>query len=119
MKVDSLARRLLLVQAALTAVLAVGWGLYSGVADALAVVYGGLASMLLAWLHKRGVRKAEERALTDPKAGMLILYVGAVIRFFLLIALLGVGFGLLKFPPHPMLSGFVLAQLGFLALARR
>ncbi len=119
MKVDVLARRLLLVQAVLTAALAVGWGLYSGAADALAVVFGGVVSMLLAWLHKRGVRKAEARALTDPKAGMLILYVGAVIRFFLLIALLAVGFGLLKFSPHPMLAGFVLAQLGFLALARR
>ena len=119
MKVEQLGRRLLLVQLGLTGALALGWGLYAGWFDALAVVYGGAVSITLAWLHKRGVRKAEERALRDPKAGMLILYVGAVLRFLLLIALLGVGFGLLKFSPHPMLAGFVLAQLGFLFVVRR
>ena len=119
MKVELLARRLMFAQLGLTAVLAIGWGFYSGYFDAFAVVYGGLVSVALAWLHKRGVRKAEEKALHDPKAGMLILYVGAVLRFLLLIALLGVGFGLLKFSPHPMLAGFVLAQLGFLFVARR
>ena len=119
MKIEQLARRLLLVQLGLTFILALGWGFYSGYFDALAVVYGGAVSMALAWMHKRGVSKAQERAITDPKAGMLILYVGAVLRFILLIALLGVGLGLLKFEPQPMLAGFVLAQLGFLFLARR
>ncbi|OYY75225.1 MAG: hypothetical protein B7Y40_02080 [Gammaproteobacteria bacterium 28-57-27] len=119
MKVEQLARRLLIAQLGLTAVLALGWGVYSGYLDAIAVVYGGMVSIVLAWMHKRGVRKAQERSLHDPKAGMLILYVGAVLRFVLLIVLLGVGFGLLKLSPHPMLAGFVLAQLGFLFVARR
>ena len=119
MRVEQLARRLMVVQLGVTALLAAGWGFYSGYFDALGVVYGGIVSVALAWLHKRGVRKAEERALRDPKAGMLILYVGAVLRFLLLIALLGVGLGLLKLSPQPMLAGFVLAQLGFLFVARR
>ncbi|MEW5838714.1 MAG: ATP synthase subunit I [Pseudomonadota bacterium] len=119
MKVEQLAKRLVIAQIGLTSALALGWGIYSGYFDALAVIFGGAVSILLAWLHKRGIRKAQDRALSDPRAGMLILYVGAVLRFFLLIALLGVGFGLIKFSPHPMLAGFVLAQLGFLFLARR
>jgi len=119
MRVEQLARRLMVAQVALTAVLAFGWGVYSGYLDAIAVVYGGVVSIVLALLHKRGVSKAEETSLRDPKAGMLILFVSAVLRFILLIVLLGVGFGLLKLTPQPMLAGFVLAQLGFLFVARR
>lgn len=118
-RVDLLARRLMLGQLIATAVLAVIWGTLGHYFDGLAVVYGGFVSMLLAWLHKRGVRKAEQRAIRDPKGSMLVLYVGAVVRFLLLIGLLGVGMGLLKLPALPLFVGFVLAQLGFLAVARR
>lgn len=118
-RVELLARRLMLGQLIVTAVLAVIWGMLGHYFDGLAVVYGGLVSMLLAWLHKRGVRKAEQRAISDPKGSMLVLYVGAVVRFLLLIGLLGVGMGLLKLPALPLFAGFVLAQLGFLAVARR
>jgi ATP synthase protein I len=109
----------MLAQLIATAVLAVIWGALGHDFDGLAVVYGGFVSMLLAWLHKRGVRKAEQRAIRDPKGSMLVLYVGAVVRFLLLIGLLGVGMGLLKLPALPLFAGFVLAQLGFLAVARR
>lgn len=119
MKVEQLARRLLFAQISLTLVLALGWGLYSGYFDAMAVVYGGMVSIVLAWMHKRAVRKSEDVSLRDPKAGMLVLFVSAVLRFILLIVLLGVGFGLLKLAPQPMLAGFILAQLGFLFVARR
>lgn len=118
-RVDALAQRLLLGQLIATAVLAVAWGVLGHYFDGLAVLYGGLVSMVLAWLHKRGVRKAEARSLTDPKGSMLVLYVGAVVRFVLLIGLLGAGMGLLKLPALPLFTGFVLAQLGFLVVARR
>ena len=119
MKVEQLAQRLLIAQIVLTSILALGWGIYSRYLDAIAVVYGGVVSIVLAWMHKRGVRKAEDVSLRDPKAGMLILFVSAVLRFILLIVLLGIGFGLMKLSPLPMLAGFVLAQLGFLFVARR
>lgn len=118
-RVELLARRLILGQLSATGVLAVVWGAVGHYFDGLAVVYGGLVSMLLVWLHKRGVRKAEQRAIRDPKGSMLVLYVGAVVRFLLLIGLLGIGMGLLKLPALPLFAGFVLAQLGFLAVARR
>lgn len=118
-RVELLARRLMLGQLSATGVLAVVWGAVGHYFDGLAVVYGGLVSMLLVWLHKRGVRKAEQRAISDPKGSMLVLYVGAVVRFLLLIGLLGIGMGLLKLPALPLFAGFVLAQLGFFAVARR
>jgi ATP synthase protein I len=119
MRVEQLARRLLIAQVVLTVVLGLAWAIYADYSDGLAVIYGGAVSILLGWLHKRGVRKAEVEAISDAKAGMLILYIGAVIRFILLMVMLGVGFGLIKLSPQPMLAGFVLAQLGFLLLARR
>ncbi|MGK0674576.1 MAG: ATP synthase subunit I [Halothiobacillaceae bacterium] len=118
-RIELLARRLMLWQLIATTVLAVVWGGLGHEFDGLAVVYGGLVSMLLVWLHKRGVRKAEQRAILDPKGSMLVLYVGAVVRFLLLIVLLGVGMGLLKLSALPLFAGFVLAQLGFVVVARR
>ncbi|MEW6445719.1 MAG: ATP synthase subunit I [Pseudomonadota bacterium] len=118
-RIDGLARRLLLGQLIVTLALALIWGLLGHFSDGLAVVYGGAISMLMAWLHKRGVRRAEEQAITDPKNSMLVLYVGAVLRFLLLIATMAVGMGLLKLPALPLFAGFVLAQLGFLVVARR
>ncbi|MDM7323006.1 MAG: ATP synthase subunit I [Gammaproteobacteria bacterium] len=118
-KVEHLARRLLLAQLISTVLLGVLWGGLGAYSDGLAVIYGGLVSMVLAWLHKRGIRKAEQRVIRDPKGSMLVLYVGAVVRFLLLIGLLGVGMGVLKLSALPLFAGFVLAQLGFLAVARR
>lgn len=118
-KVELLARQLMVGQLVVTLLLALVWGVLGHYFDGLAVVYGGFVSMLLAWLHKRGVRKAEERAASDPKGSMLVLYVGAVVRFLLLIGTLAVGMGLLKLPALPLFAGFVLAQLGFLVVARR
>jgi len=119
MKVEQLAQRLLLVQIGVTVVLALGWGFYSGASEAIAVLYGGAISVILARMHKYGVCKAQDKALHDPDAGMMIIYMGAAIRFVLLGIMLGVGFGLLKLSPYPTLAGFVLAQLGYLYLAKR
>lgn len=116
-KVELLARQLMVGQLVVTLLLAAVWGMLGHYFDGLAVVYGGFVSMLLAWLHKRGVRKAEERAASDPKGSMLVLYVGAVVRFLLLIAMLAIGMKFLH--PWPLFAGFVLAQLGFLVVARR
>ncbi|MEF3193982.1 MAG: ATP synthase subunit I [Halothiobacillaceae bacterium] len=118
-RVEGVARRLLLGQLIGTAVMALLWAILGHYLDGLAVAYGGAVSMLMVWLHKRGVRKAEDKALTDPKKSMLVLYVGAVVRFLLLIGLLGIGMGLLKLPALPLFAGFMLAQLGFLFVARR
>ncbi len=113
--IEGLARRVMLVQAAVMVALALAWAGFGEYIDGLAAIYGGLVSMLLAWLYQRGVRKAERRAITDPKGGMRILYVGAVVRFGLLLALLGLGMGPLGLPALALLTGFVLVQLGFLA----
>ena len=123
------ARRVVVVQLLVTAFVAVAFfiaGLFSGsglfasgagdgsVWDALSALYGGLASVLLALISIKGFKRANEFALSDPKKSMMILYIGAVVRFAAVIVVLGIGLGLLKLEPTAVLIGFVLAQISYL-----
>ena len=129
------ARRVVVVQLLVTAIVAVAFftaglfsssGLFSGsglfasgavnnsVWDALSALYGGLASVLLALISIKGFKRANEFALSDPKKSMMILYIGAVVRFAAVIVVLGIGLGLLKLEPMAVLIGFVLAQISYL-----
>ena len=118
------ARRVVVVQLLVTAIVAVTFftaGLLSAsgavnnsVWDALSALYGGLASVLLALISIKGFKRANEFALSDPKKSMMILYIGAVVRFAAVIVVLGIGLGLLKLEPTAVLIGFVLAQISYL-----
>jgi len=123
------ARRVVVVQLLVTAIVAVAFftaGLFSSsglfasgavnnsVWDALSALYGGLASVLLALISIKGFKRANEFALSDPKKSMMILYIGAVVRFAAVIVVLGIGLGLLKLEPMAVLIGFVLAQISYL-----
>ncbi|CAA6810798.1 MAG: Unknown protein [uncultured Thiotrichaceae bacterium] len=66
---------------------------------AYAAAYGGLVSLFLTWTISWSMRKANEIAKTDPKRGMGVLYLSAVIRFFLFLGLFALGIGLLKLAP--------------------
>lgn len=66
---------------------------------AYAAAYGGLVSLFLTWTIGWSMRKANEIAKTDPKRGMAVLYMGAVLRFFLFLGLFAIGIGLLKLTP--------------------
>lgn len=66
---------------------------------AYGAAYGGFVSLFLTWTIGWSMRKANEVAKTDPKRGMGILYLSAVIRFFLFLGLFAFGIGLLKLAP--------------------
>lgn len=56
---------------------------------------------------------ANKRAATDPKGGMLVLYMSAVIRFILLAVLFVLGLSYLEqTEAFPMIITFVLMQIG-------
>lgn len=111
-------RRVMVAQIVATALLAVGvlmgWGLLHG----LSAVYGGLVGFLLTLLLSRSVRRAAVVAETDPKRGMIILYVGAVLRFVFFLAAFAIGLGFLDLHPLATAAGFVAAQLAQLVNAR-
>ena len=86
--------------------------------NALSALYGGLNSVLLALISIRGFKRANEFALSDPKKSLMILYIGAVVRFAAVIVVLGIGLGLLKLEPIAVFVGFALAQASYLMSAR-
>ncbi len=127
------ARRVVFVQLLVAVVVAAAFlsaGLFSGsglfgngaennsIWDALSALYGGLASVLLALISIGGFKRANEFALSDPKKSLMILYIGAVVRFAAVIVVLGIGLGLIELEPKAMIAGFVLAQISYLMSVR-
>ncbi|MEK7759319.1 MAG: ATP synthase subunit I [Pseudomonadota bacterium] len=114
--VDTLSRDTRLVlqtQVLLALLMAVGFGLTRSLPDALAAAYGGTITVLITgWLAWR-VRQAGKAS--SPSAGLVVIYSSAVLRYAVVIVLIGAGIGLLKLSPLPLLSAFAVTQFGFLA----
>jgi len=92
--------------------------LTKGTWDSLAAVYGGLVSICISLLLLRGIQRANDAAITDPGKSMRILYIGAVQRFVVVLALIALGIALLKLSPIALITGFALAQIGYLLGSR-
>ncbi len=111
------ARRVVVIQLLMTLLVAV---VFFGVSaeeklwEALSAGYGGLSSVVLALISIKGFKRANALALSDPKQSMIILYIGAVVRFAAVIVLLGIGLGLLKLNAMAVFIGFALAQASYL-----
>jgi ATP synthase protein I len=89
-----------------------------GTWDSLSALYGGFASVLTALVLSRGVKRAEEAVLRDPKQSLQILYFGAVKRFLLVMGLIALGLAVLKLAPIALCVGFAVAQMGFVVSSR-
>lgn len=116
-EVTDRAQRLIVIQALTSGVVAAGF-LVAGMWDACSALYGGMISIVLAWLLSRRIRRASEATLSDPRRGMMILYVGAVQRFVLVAALLALGLAVIKLAPLPLLAGFAVTQMAYVFGAR-
>jgi len=118
-KLTGKARRVVVAQLSATAVVAAAFfmlaaGEGEGAHKALSAFYGGLSSVVLALISIGGFMRANALALSDPKQSMIILYIGAVVRFAAVIVLLGIGLGLLKLDAMAVFVGFALAQASYL-----
>lgn len=112
------ARRLLIYQAVLGLITALGFFAWKGSWEAVSALFGVLTSMASVMMLGSGVSKASAKALENPKHSMGILYFGAVKRFLLVVGFFVVGLGVLKLEALSMCVGFVLAQTGFLVNMR-
>jgi hypothetical protein len=111
------AKKVLVVQAVVTLLVATAFFAASteqNLWKALSAAYGGLSSVILALVSIGGFKRANAIALSDPKQSMMILYIGAVVRFAAVIVLLGIGLGLLKLDALAVFAGFALAQASYL-----
>lgn len=77
--------------------------------SALYGVFIGLANVVMLGLT---FQRANQKSIKDPKTGILILYLSAVIRFVLLAVLFVLGLSLLKLDPMAVVLTFVLMQIG-------
>ncbi len=112
-------RSIIAAQIVIGALVAAGFGMAHGMAGAQAALYGAFVSVFVATLLRRGINRASQIAGQDPKTAMLTLYVGAVVRFVLVLILFGVGLAGLKLLPLPVIVGFGLAQCAYLIGMRR
>lgn len=107
-------RSLLLIQAILVlAGVAVSFH-FEGDAGLLPAAYGGAVAIGNSILLSRRLVSAGEMAEDNPEGGVLQLYLGVVQRFVFVLVMFGVGMGVLKLLPPPMLGTFAVAQLAFM-----
>lgn len=112
------ARKVIALQLGIAALVAAIFALAEGGWSALSALYGGMIGLAVSWMLRRGVLKANEIARDDPKRGMTALYVGAVQRFVLVLALLGLGLAVLDMAPLATVIGFGAAQLAYAIVMR-
>lgn len=93
-----------LVAAGIVAGLAAG---LLGREAALGVVGGSVIAMTLMLVLGYTMRKASELAVESPHTSMNIMYVGAVVRFVLVLVLFGIALGGLKLSALYTVAGFV------------
>ena len=108
---------LIVVQAALAVVCTLVALIYQGQDSALAAVYGGGVAIGSTWLLVKRVARAGELAKTNLKWSAYSLYFGAIQRFVFVLAMLGVGLGVIRLDPVPLLATFGIAQLGYIIAA--
>jgi len=102
----------------ISSVVVAGLFLLYGVWDSISALYGGFTSVLTVLYLSRGVKRAEEAVLRNPKRSLQILYFGAVQRFLLVAGLLALGLAVFKLAPIAMCVGFAVAQLSFVLGSR-
>lgn len=112
------ARRVLIFQLVVAVVAGLGFLLAMDWLAGIAAVAGTGVSLASTLILRSKVTRASKLSLENPKASMLVLYVGAVQRFIVVVVLFAVAIALLELNPIALFTGFVLGQLGFLVNAR-
>lgn len=109
--------RVALVQAGMAPLLGLGGFIAAGAAAALAVFYGVAtavaASLLMVWRERKTLQHPE----WDGRKLFGVFILSGLERWFTVALMLGIGFGVLKLTPLPLLLGLALAQLAWLTVA--
>ena len=109
--------RVALVQAGMAPLLGLGGFIAAGDAVALAVFYGVttalVASLLMVWRERTTLQHPE----WDGRTLFGVFILSGLERWLAVILMLGIGFGVLKLTPLPLLLGLALAPIAWLAVA--
>lgn len=113
------ARRVLGFQLLAGVIVASVFFLTKGTWGALSALYGAGISITTTLLLSWGVRRAEAVAASNPSKSQAILYLGAVQRFVVVLALFLIGLAVFKLEPLAAVVGFGLAHFANLVNLRR
>lgn len=107
-------RSLLIIQATLVLIgVAVSY-YYLADDGLLPAAYGGAVAIANTILLSRRLDSAGEMAEDNPQGGVLTLYLGVIQRFIFVLVMFGIGMGVLKLLPQPLLGTFAIAQIAFM-----
>lgn len=112
-------RLVISTQVVFTLLIGAGFLFGKGTAAAMSALFGGAIGILSALQLSRSVVRAGDLAAQDKKKSMAVLYFGALQRFVMVLAMLGMGLALLKLEPLPLGISFVAAQLAYTISMRR
>lgn len=116
---NGLTRRVIAHQLLIACLVAAGfWGV-QGFWQAQSALYGGLVTIVMAYLLGRRVARLEDMAGRSQSKDLLLLSIGFIQRFLLILVLFGVGFAILKLDPLAAIIGFGLTHLAYLISARQ
>ena len=109
-------RRLVLIQVSLLIVAAVISFLLKGYEQNFfgALIYGGAISIVSTLINAWRIHVATETAADNAALSMVELYKGFLLKMVVVIALLAIGFIILKLQPTALIIGFVVAHTGYL-----
>ena len=109
-------RRLVLIQVLLLIVAVVISLLLKGyeLNFAGALIYGGAVSIVSTLINAWRIQVATEMAADNAALSMVELYKGFLLRMVVVMALLAIGFIVLKLQPSALIIGFVAAHIGYL-----
>lgn len=107
-------RSLLIIQAILVLVGVAVSFCYLRNEGVLSAAFGGAVAIANTILLSRRLESAGEMAKENPDGGVLSLYLGVIQRFVFVLVMFGVGMGVIKLLPPPMLGTFAFAQLAFM-----
>jgi len=113
------AKKIILLQLGISLVIALGFLFKDGLWVAVSAFYGGFVSMATTTMLSRGMLRASNAAAESAQKSQMILYLGAVVRFVLVLVLFGIGLGALEMAPLALIIGFVITQLVFVVVAGR
>lgn len=77
------------------------------------VLYGTMINVVSSWWLSHVVSKASDR-VNQGRSGEAVLYVGAALRFIMVLAFLAIGLAVIKLDAVATVVGFVLAQFAFI-----
>ena len=105
-------RRVIVLQIVIGVLVSAGFFFGKSQWHALSASWGASISLLSTLWLRRGVNKAGEQA-GHGKQSEAILYIGAALRFLMVLVLFAVGLAGIKLAPVATVTGFILTQLAF------